>query len=54
MGFVWFLLGVIVGAGVMLFVYKNNKDKMTKFAEGLEREVQELKVKLAKKEEGGE
>jgi len=52
MGFVWFLLGVVLGAGVMMFVYKNNKDKITKFAEGLEREVQDLKTKLNKKEEG--
>lgn len=52
MGFVWFFLGVVLGAGVMIFVYKNNKNKMTKFAEGLEREVQDLKTKLEKKEEG--
>ena len=57
MGFVWFLLGVLIGAGVMLFVYRNNNEKMTKLAEGLERELVEAKdkiVELSKKDEDKE
>lgn len=46
MGFVWFGLGVVVGAVVMLFVYKNNNKKMTEFAEGLDRELREAKDKI--------
>lgn len=44
------ILGLIIGAGIMLFVYKNNKTKLTKFAEGLEKEVSDLKSELAKKD----
>lgn len=46
MGFVWFGLGIVVGAGIMLFVYRNNNKKMTAFAEGLDRELREAKDKI--------
>lgn len=47
MGFLWFGLGLVVGAGVMLFVFNNNKKKMSALAEGLERELQKAKAKIS-------
>ena len=32
----WFLVGVVVGAGGMFFVYKNNKDKFQAAADEME------------------
>lgn len=49
--FIGFLLGVVVGGGIMLFVYRNNKKKMTAVADGLEREVNEWKQKFFDKDE---
>lgn len=57
MGFLWFILGAVVGAVVMLFVYRNNNKKMTKLAEGLDRELREAKdkiVQLTKEKENKE
>lgn len=46
MGIVWFLLGVVAGAGVMLFVFNNNKKKMAAFTEGLEKDLREAYAKI--------
>ena len=40
-----FLGGVAVGMGLMLFIYRNNKSKMTTLAD----EINKLKDKLKKK-----
>jgi len=40
-----FLLGVIVGAVIMLLVYRNNKAKMEAVADKLNKEIKDLKNK---------
>jgi hypothetical protein len=46
MGALWFLLGVVCGAVAMLFIYKNNKNKLSAFAEGLEDELEKAYAKI--------
>lgn len=43
---IWFAVGVAVGALAMLFIYKNNKNKMNAFAEGLEDELEKAYAKI--------
>lgn len=50
MGLLWFVAGLVVGAGGMFLVYKNNKDKFKAAADELETRVSDLKAKLDKKE----
>lgn len=44
-----FVIGVICGAVVMAFVYRNNNKKLTKITDELAEKYDELKSKLDKK-----
>ena len=41
---IWFLVGVLVGAGGMFFVYKNNKDKFEAAASEMDLKYADLKA----------
>lgn len=51
MGFLAFLAGVVVGAGGMFLVYKNNKKKFESAADELDLKVADLEAKLRKNKE---
>lgn len=50
MGFLGFVIGVVVGAGGMFLVYKNNKDKFQAAADEMDTKFADLKAKYEKKE----
>jgi hypothetical protein len=41
MNFVWFVAGLVVGSGAMLFVYRNNPEKMKAAADAAVKKYQE-------------
>jgi glycerol uptake facilitator-like aquaporin len=43
------LIGAIIGAGIMVFVYKNNIGKATMYAEEMEKKYNELKAAVKEK-----
>jgi len=47
----WFLVGVVVGAGGMFFVYKNNKNKFEAAASEMDLKYADLKAKYEKKKD---
>ena len=51
MGLLWFVAGVVVGAGGMFFVYKNNKDKFQAAADEMDLKYADLKAKYEKKKD---
>jgi len=46
MGILWFIGGVIVGAGGMFLVYKNNKQRFSDAADLANKKAEELEAKL--------
>jgi len=47
----WFIGGVVVGAGGMFLVYKNNKDKFQAAADEMDLKYADLKAKIEKKKD---
>lgn len=41
-----FIAGLVLGAGVMLLIYRNNKSKMSAIADKLNEEISDLKAKV--------